>query len=63
MPGTEDATVPLDPPPTLAAGPGAGAVLVDVDPLGLTPDPVWVVRTAPPLQAANTTATAANRAR
>ena len=63
LPGAEGAAVPLDPPPTVEAGPGAGAVLVDVDPLGLVPDPVWVVRAAPPLHAANTTAAAANRAR
>ncbi|HEX4864926.1 MAG TPA: hypothetical protein VFV02_12690 [Acidimicrobiales bacterium] len=61
------AAVPLDPPPTVRAGPeagpAAGAVLVDPEPLGLVPDPVWVALVAPPLQAANTTAAAAKRAR
>ena len=38
-------------------------MLVDVDPLGLEPEPLWVVLVAPALQAANTTAAAAKRAR
>ena len=59
----EGAAVPLDPPPAVAAVPGAGAVLVDADPPELVPEPVSVLLAAPPLQAANTTAVAANRAR
>lgn len=36
----EGAVVPVDPPPTVAAGPAAGAVLVAAEPFGLAPDPV-----------------------